>query len=192
MTRERRLALVAITVAAVIAFLRWGLVGRNPQAPLPSALEGKTVPEAVELPLIGSESEVLFPFLAEGEEGWPAVTVVNFWGSWCTACEREMPHLVAIDKEWKACREEGGESCPVLLGVAFYDALENATAFLENHDATYPNYLDLEGKVVVGWGIYGAPETFFVDRHGKIVERWVGPIDVETLRRIAGEVAILP
>ena len=191
MSRGTRLALVGVVVAGVVLLFRWGLVVRDPQAPLPSALKGKPVPEAVLLPLIDGDGESAW-ILSPWEEGWPAVTVVNFWGSWCLACEKEMPHLAALDREWKACRAGGGSDCPFLLGVAFYDTEEKASAFLARHGATYPNYLDLEGSVVVGWGIYGAPETFFIDRHGKIVERWVGAIDTETLRRMAGEVVASP
>lgn len=185
----------ALAVSGLVVFALWaGVAKRSPSDPLPSALEAKEVPPAVLLPVLDvalEEPAPPAPFLAPLGEGgvWPPVTVVNFWGSWCVACEVEMPQLVRVANEWAQCALERGQAeCPVLVGVAYYDPPEAALAFLRRHSATYRNYLDNEGKAVVGWGLYGAPETFFVDRQGLVRHRHVGPISEAQLREWTAKV----
>ncbi|MCH7493634.1 redoxin domain-containing protein [bacterium] len=188
----------ALAASALVVFALWvGITKRSPSDPLPSALESERVPAAVMLPVLDPQQEETgdpAPFLAPmGENGgWPLVTVVNFWGSWCLACEVEMPELVLLSAEWEECAVRRGKAaCPVMVGVAFYDTPANASAFLRRHGATYRNFLDNGGKAIVEWGIYGAPETFFVDSRGYVRHRHVGAISEEELREWVAKVAAM-
>jgi cytochrome c biogenesis protein CcmG/thiol:disulfide interchange protein DsbE len=162
------LALFAV-LALVFAFaLRTGDPSR-----LPSALIGKPVPD---LALPGVEG------LTDGErpiEGFAAadlaagqVSVVNFWASWCGPCVQEHPLLLAL-KERTGVR---------LYGVNYKDQPAAARRFLGRYG--YPFHAvgaDATGRAAIEWGVYGMPETFVVNRNGRIVYKHVGPISPEAL-----------
>ncbi len=101
--------------------------------------------------------------------------VVNFWASDCAPCKQEMPRLVSFAKTWSA-------RGVVVVGI---DVLEYrkgpAQAFSRRYRATYPMVFDPTGKTVAPWGIAGTPQTFFVDRRGRIVDHVLGPVTDATL-----------
>lgn len=102
--------------------------------------------------------------------------VVNFWASDCGPCKQEMPRLVSFAHQW-AGRQV------VVVGV---DVLEfrkgPGQAFSRRYHATYPMVFDPNGSTVDRWGIgQGTPQTFFVDRHGRIVHHVLGPVSSAAL-----------
>ncbi len=101
--------------------------------------------------------------------------VVNFWASDCGPCKQEMPRLVAFSHQW-AGRQV------VVVGI---DVLENrkgpGQAFSRRYHAAYPMVFDPNGSTVDRWGIRGTPQTFFVDRHGRIVHYVLGPVSSAAL-----------
>ena len=105
------------------------------------------------------------------------VVVVNFWASWChPACYEEAP---VLERNWRAYRDRG----VVVLGVDIQDKAEAAKKFIADFSLTFPNALDERGKVSVDYGVYGVPETFFIDRHGRIRAKHVGAVTDEAFRR---------
>jgi cytochrome c biogenesis protein CcmG, thiol:disulfide interchange protein DsbE len=90
--------------------------------------------------------------------------VVNFWASWCAPCKSETPRL---EKAWRRWSARG----VVLLGVnaGAEDFPSHARAFMRRYGVTYPNVRD-NGTLVRKFGLDGYPETFFVDRRGRVVE----------------------
>jgi len=105
-------------------------------------------------------------------KGRPAV--VNFWATWCIPCIQEHASLTA-----------GARANPdvAFLGVVYEDTAENARGFLASRGSAYPSYSDDDGKGAIAFGVYGVPETFFIDAKGTIVEKYVGPLDGDTLRQ---------
>lgn len=98
------------------------------------------------------------------------VVVVNVWASWCSPCRREYPLL-----------EQAAGRLPTddvqLVGINTQDTVEDAQAFLdEMGGSSYPSVLDPDGRWGVEWGIFGVPETFVVDREGRLRAKYVGEL----------------
>ena len=102
------------------------------------------------------------------------VVVVNFWGSWCQGCRQEHN---ALAEAWQRYRDQG----VVFVGISFQDSTSAAKAFAQELQMDWPLVMDQASKTAIAYGVYGAPETFFISRRGKVQERWIGPIDYETL-----------
>ncbi len=101
------------------------------------------------------------------------VVVLNFWASWCVPCEGEAP---ALESAWNAYKPEGQV---VFLGVDYVDTEPEARAFLSKYDITYPNGPDLGTKISQMFRITGVPETYFLDREGKLAYSQIGPFSTE-------------
>ncbi len=102
------------------------------------------------------------------------VVVVNFWASWCPPCREEARELEAA---WRALRPQG----TAFVGVNVWDSQEAARTFLGTYGVTYPNGPDPRGRVLLDFGVTGIPETYVVDREGRLMRRWVGPITQKEL-----------
>lgn len=141
----------------------------------------RTNPRDIPSPLVGRPAPALALTTFDGkpvslEAGRGKVFVVNFWASWCyPACYEEAP---VLERAWRAYRERG----VVVLGVNIQDKEEAARKFMADFALTFPNAPDPSGKVSVDWGVYGVPETFFVDRAGRIRSKHVGAVTDEVFR----------
>jgi len=149
-------------------------------------------PREVPSPLIGRPAA---PFTLTTFEGGTLsleaqrgkVVVVNFWASWChPACYDEAP---ALERSWRAYRDRG----VVVVGVDIQDTVGAARKFIADFSLSFPNARDAAGKVSVDYGVYGVPETFFIDRKGLIRAKHVGALTDEAFRaevdRLLGEPA---
>ena len=90
------------------------------------------------------------------------VVVVNFWASWCLGCKQVAPSLNAAERYWS---KRGVE----FVGVNVQDFRGAANRFLARHDVRYTILRDGQGSSLGHWGVTGLPETFFVDRRGRVV-----------------------
>lgn len=99
--------------------------------------------------------------------------VVNFWASWCVPCRREMPQLAA------AARRLDGRVA--FVGINYKDQRGDALALARKAAVPYRSGVDADGAVGTRYGIYGMPTTVFVDAKGRIVGRYLGEMDQETL-----------
>lgn len=100
--------------------------------------------------------------------------LLNFWASWCVECRVEAP---ALEAGWQANKNKD----VVFVGVNIQDKEADARAFIQEFGATYPNGWDVRGRVNVDYGVWGIPETFFLDRQGRITYKHVGAIDRGTI-----------
>ncbi len=142
----------------------------------------RTDPRAIPTPLVGKPAA---PFTLktfsgdtvslEGLRG--RVVVLNFWASWCVpACYEEAP---ALERGWRAWKDRG----VTLVGINIQDREEAARGFLAQFHHTFPNAADAGGRVSVDYGVYGVPETFFIDRAGRVRAKHVGAITDAALER---------
>lgn len=103
--------------------------------------------------------------------------VVNFWASWCPPCKVEAP---ALQRLYERYRRQG----LVVVGIDQEDFRADARRFVRRHGLTFPVVHDRDKSTVGRFGVTGYPETYFVDRSGRIVgDRITGPIDSEKNRR---------
>jgi cytochrome c biogenesis protein CcmG/thiol:disulfide interchange protein DsbE len=100
---------------------------------------------------------------------------VNFWASWCDPCKEESPFL---ERVWRQNRSKG----LVVVGVDANDFRSDARGFMRRHDLTYPVVYDGPGKTIGPYGVTGFPETFVLDREGRVVEAFVGAIATDAER----------
>ena len=97
---------------------------------------------------------------------------LNFWASWCPPCRDEARDLEAA---WQRIKDKD----MVFLGVAMQDTEKDSRAFLDEFKVTYPNGADPSGKMAVDFGVWGIPESFFIDPQGRITYKHVGGIRAE-------------
>lgn len=90
------------------------------------------------------------------------IVIVNFWASWCGPCRQEAPTLENI---WRRYRDRG----VTLIGITYADEDDNARAFIDEYDLTYPIGPD-RGTTISGdlYNIRGVPETFIIDQTGHV------------------------
>lgn len=103
------------------------------------------------------------------------VVVLNAWASWCGPCKEEAPYLEQV---WQADRDRG----VVVLGVDAKDFRADARRFAERYDLTFPLVYDGPGDAMAQYGITGFPETFVIDRDGRVVRAFAGAVNGEEER----------
>jgi cytochrome c biogenesis protein CcmG/thiol:disulfide interchange protein DsbE len=96
--------------------------------------------------------------------------VLNAWASWCAPCKEEAPILEQI---WREERAQG----LVVVGLDAKDFRKDARRFVRRFDLTFPIVYDGPGDVAGRYGVTGFPETFVLDRSGKVVDAIAGAVD---------------
>ena len=164
---RRRLLVFGIPLllfALVGTFLAIGLT-RDPST-LPSALVGKPAP-AFELPPLDGRAG---PGLSRADLGGTPM-LVNVFASWCVPCRMEHPLLTRLS-------EQG----VIVQGINYKDRPEDARAWLAELGDPFRHLgADRDGRVAIDWGVYGVPETFVIDKDGRIAYRHVGPLQPQDL-----------
>ena len=96
------------------------------------------------------------------------VVVVNFWATWCPPCVEETP---ALNRLQRRIASRGG----VVLGVSVDEDTAAYEKFLRDQQVAFPTYRDPSKKIPLGYGTSIYPETYIVDRKGRIARKVIGP-----------------
>lgn len=163
----RRVVIACVLALVPVCVLAYGLFA-NPRA-VPSPLVGRPAPVFALARFDDGQEMRLADFRGR-------VLVVNFWASWCIPCREEAPALEAM---WRQFGPRG----VTVVGVNIQDRRPDAARFIAETRPTYPNLVDATGATSIAYGIYGVPETFVIDREGRIRARHVGAVDAELLAR---------
>jgi cytochrome c biogenesis protein CcmG/thiol:disulfide interchange protein DsbE len=102
------------------------------------------------------------------------VVVLNFWASWCYPCNQEAPALEAATKRWG--------NRVVVLGVDVNDPVSDARGFARKYRLSYPLVHDNHNVTSPKYGLTGLPETFFLDRTGKLVVHVAGQVGASDIQ----------
>jgi cytochrome c biogenesis protein CcmG/thiol:disulfide interchange protein DsbE len=95
------------------------------------------------------------------------VLVLNFWASWCAPCVEEAPSLNAFAKTFK-------DSGVVVLGVSVDRNEQLYRNFVKRFGVSYPMARDPEENLSYRYGTYKIPESYIIDRNGKVVRKYAG------------------
>lgn len=174
--KRTRVMMVPIAMFAAVALLFGYALTSSDPTKLPSALLGKQAPVTELAALPGLEAggkPVAGITTAELAKG--AVTIVNFWASWCVPCVQEHPMLSELKKRTGVR----------LVGVNHKDPEPGGLKFLTRYGNPFDAVgVDGNGRASIEWGVYGMPETFIVDGAGRIVYKHVGPLTLETMSKL--------
>ncbi len=172
LARRRLLLAVPLGIA--------GLAGLGSMELLRRMRNGTYNPHAINDPRIGHPvPDFSLPAQPPATRGFSSADVmaagrpilINFFASWCVPCLQEAPTLMAL---------HDSKTIP-LWGVAYQDAAPAASDFLARNGNPYTRLArDDTGTTAINFGLYGVPETYYIDRHGIIRWRWAGPLTEET------------
>jgi cytochrome c biogenesis protein CcmG/thiol:disulfide interchange protein DsbE len=157
---NRALLLVPVFLFIVVgAFFAWGLT-RDPSR-IPSQLIDRPLP-VFDMPAIEGFTEGLATDDLKGE-----VALLNVFASWCVSCHIEHPVLMRLAAE---------DAVPI-YGLNWKEKPGEGKAWLDRFGDPYTKVGDDQnGRVAIDLGVTGAPETFVVDRDGRVRFKVVGPI----------------
>ena len=167
--RSRRLLIGVLLIGAVTALV--GVLTVNIGRPA-----GRVDTPLVGRPAPGFDLELLRGGrLSLGElRGSPVL--LNFWASWCIPCREEAPLLTAAAADYRA---DGLR----VIGVVYQDSAESAQDFMRRYGQTYAGVMDPGGGTAIDYGVFGIPETFFIDAAGIVRSRQIGAVTADDLRR---------
>lgn len=142
------------------------------------ALGFRADPHQIDSPLIGRPAPLFSLHDLDGrmvrlEELRGRPVVLNFWATWCQPCIVEHPVLQAGAQRYAGRAE--------FVGVIYQDEPELIREFVRTRGAWGPSLIDQDVSVALAYGVYGAPETFLIDRQGVIVEKVTGLVTPERL-----------
>lgn len=126
-------------------------------------------------PSLRGRKEIDFPMTIAGKASRLSdmrgkVVVLNFWATWCPPCVEEAPSLKELQQR---IQSRGG----VVLGVSVDDDQQAYENFLRSFAINFPTYRDASKKIAADYGTRMYPETYVIDRQGRIDRKIIGPQD---------------
>jgi cytochrome c biogenesis protein CcmG/thiol:disulfide interchange protein DsbE len=164
---------VLVGTIALVALLAFGLSGQGTDTTLDEAIAKgeRPAPPKLDLPPLSGDgpNQTLADYRGK-------VVVLNIWASWCAPCRDESPLL---EKWHKDLSTRGG----LVLGVDTQDVDGDAKNFIKEFGLTYPQLRDKSGDQINAWGAAAYPETFVIDKQGRVAALRRGPVDEEFMQR---------
>jgi cytochrome c biogenesis protein CcmG, thiol:disulfide interchange protein DsbE len=179
---KRRRSIIIFTVVSLVnaglLILLWSQLltpvhqstSSTSSIPSSNALVGQAAPNFTLSVLSGTHGSSLSLAAYKGQP-----VMLNFWASWCIPCQQEAPFL---QSQWQQAHAHG----VVFLGVDYEDTNTAGLGFVQQYGITYPSVVDASGMTAINYGVTGTPETFFINRDGKIVAWEPGPLNEQVFQ----------
>lgn len=163
MNKARLLLFIPLVLFAILALLFWRGLSLDPNN-MPSALLNKPVP-AFSLPRLENLQETRDENILKGQ-----VSLLNIWATWCETCYIEHPFLLQL-------KAQGVH----IVGVDYKDKTESAQQWIAKYGNPYNEIVvDEDGRLGLDLGVFGAPETYVVDKNGVIRYKHIGDVNQKT------------
>ncbi len=138
----------------------WRGLSLDPTA-MPSALIDQPMP-TFELPIVKDANSMVTQTAFKGQ-----VSLLNVWATWCVSCKVEHPFLIELAKRGVT-----------IFGINYKDDTNAALGWLNKLGDPYKfSVVDADGRLGIDLGVFGAPETYIIDREGVIRYKHVGVVD---------------
>ena len=157
--------LVPLALFVILAAFLYRGLSLDPKR-VPSPLVGKPMPE-FSLPRLQDPEATLGDTDLKGK-----VSVLNIWATWCVSCRAEHEVLLQLAQT----------GVVDIYGLNYKDERDKAKQWLQQLGDPYAaNAFDADGRAGIDWGVYGAPETFIMDKQGIVRHKHIGPLSVDAL-----------
>ena len=101
--------------------------------------------------------------------------LINIWSSWCEPCKDESDKLLELKNDPRI----------KMIGINYKDKKKNALNFLKLYGDPFDKiFIDKQGTIAINFGAYGVPETFLINEDGKVLKKYIGPLDDEDIYEI--------
>jgi cytochrome c biogenesis protein CcmG/thiol:disulfide interchange protein DsbE len=165
--KQRLFLFVPLVIFAVLAVLFWRGLSLDPSE-MPSALLNKPVP-VFELPVLPAPENPQGLVNANQEMLKGKVSLLNVWATWCVTCRQEHEYLNTLK----------AQGVPI-YGINYKDNTEDAQQWLaELHNPYVYSVVDEDGRLGLNLGVFGAPETYVIDKQGVIRYKHIGDVNAQ-------------
>ena len=167
---KKKTLLIIITIFVLFCFvvLLKGLSNSNTY--VPDTKVGKQLLSFKAKKLFNNEEVISDELFFENK-----IYLLNIWASWCVPCRTEHPNLMQLSSN-PSIR---------IIGLNYKDDLTNAKKFINQMGNPYSDIIiDKDGTISIDLGAYGIPETFIIDKNKKVLKKFIGPINAQSVKEI--------
>lgn len=167
MNKQRLFLFIPLAIFVLLGVLFWRGLSLDPNE-MPSALLNKPVP-AFELPVLPAPENPQGLVSANQDMLKGKVSLLNVWATWCTTCRQEHEFLNTLKAQGI-----------LIYGINYKDSSEDAQRWLaELHNPYVFSVVDEEGRLGLNLGVFGAPETYVIDKQGVIRYKHIGDVNAQ-------------
>lgn len=167
MNKQRLFLFIPLAIFVLLGVLFWRGLSLDPNE-MPSALLNKPIP-AFELPVLPAPENPQGLVSANQEMLKGKVSLLNVWATWCTTCKQEHEFLNTLKAQGV-----------LIYGINYKDNTEGAQRWLaELHNPYVYSVIDEDGRLGLNLGVFGAPETYVIDKQGVIRYKHIGDVNAQ-------------
>ncbi|MGN1401251.1 MAG: thiol-disulfide oxidoreductase ResA [Bacillus sp. (in: firmicutes)] len=166
--KQRRLVVRTVILIVLAVGIAYTLYANFTKEENKAIAKGQVAPDFVVTDLDGNEHR-LSDYKGKG-------VFLNFWGTWCKPCEKEMPYMNNLYEEYEA---QGVQ----ILAVNVGETELAVQKFVNKHDLVFPVAIDKTEQIMEAYGVSPLPVTFLIDKEGKIVDELVMGMHEDMIRK---------
>lgn len=173
MKKRRRFFIRSIVLLLLAGAIAYTLIANFNNNKANKASVGSIAPDFILIDLDGNEHRL--------SDYRGQAVFLNFWGTFCKPCEKEMPY---IENQYHVFKDQGVQTIAVNVGESKF----SVSNFVERHNLTFPIVIDNEGEVQTAFGVNPLPITFLIDEKGKIVNSHTGQLTEEMVQQFMEQI----